>query len=219
MKALYTSVLWCACASSPPPQAENPVTPSHPSYPDQDDDHILDLCDRCPRQAETFDGFEDEDGCPETVVVTDNEDMWGQPIYFEVNTHEIKDAASELLAAQADFYLRHLELERIACLGSASLDEKEPHELAFARAQALCLRYESLGLSPVRLVAYGMKPTATSRPRDRNAVTSVVLHHGRRVARWNGEALESLDDQPRYRREPESSRPVTPICPSLRNKP
>jgi outer membrane protein OmpA-like peptidoglycan-associated protein len=37
-----------------------------PLKPDTDGDGILDGADRCPRAAETFNGFEDEDGCPDT---------------------------------------------------------------------------------------------------------------------------------------------------------
>ncbi len=37
-----------------------------PLNPDSDGDGILDGTDRCPRVAETINGFEDEDGCPDT---------------------------------------------------------------------------------------------------------------------------------------------------------
>ena len=34
--------------------------------PDNDQDSILDVDDACPMEAEDFDNFEDEDGCPDT---------------------------------------------------------------------------------------------------------------------------------------------------------
>ena len=45
---------------SPPP-----VKPPAPSAPDSDGDGIPDAVDRCPDEAEDFDHFEDEDGCPD----------------------------------------------------------------------------------------------------------------------------------------------------------
>lgn len=39
------------------------TTPAGPA--DDDDDKIVNRDDQCPRQAEDFDGFEDEDGCPD----------------------------------------------------------------------------------------------------------------------------------------------------------
>jgi hypothetical protein len=33
---------------------------------DKDDDNIIDTIDKCPTQTETFNGFEDSDGCPDT---------------------------------------------------------------------------------------------------------------------------------------------------------
>ena len=34
---------------------------------DNDGDHVLDIADKCPMQPETYNGFEDEDSCPDTV--------------------------------------------------------------------------------------------------------------------------------------------------------
>ena len=40
--------------------------PPPPENPDFDGDKIINSRDACPRQAEDFDGFEDQDGCPDT---------------------------------------------------------------------------------------------------------------------------------------------------------
>jgi len=40
---------------------------------DDDNDAIPDATDQCPLEAETFNGFEDEDGCPESVTTTQQE--------------------------------------------------------------------------------------------------------------------------------------------------
>ena len=38
---------------------------ANPSFPDADGDGIPDDADQCPNEPEDFDGFEDEDGCPD----------------------------------------------------------------------------------------------------------------------------------------------------------
>lgn len=54
------SVGWTYTKPEPPP-ALPPVDPNL----DSDGDHIPDVTDRCDDMAETYDGFADEDGCPE----------------------------------------------------------------------------------------------------------------------------------------------------------
>ena len=44
------------------PVPTSPLTPG----PDRDADHVDDACDRCPDEAETFQGCDDLDGCPDT---------------------------------------------------------------------------------------------------------------------------------------------------------
>ncbi len=55
----FVLVLVGACTTAPvrPPK---PIAPS-----DRDGDRIVDTSDQCPDQPEDFDGFEDEDGCPD----------------------------------------------------------------------------------------------------------------------------------------------------------
>ena len=52
-----------APAELPPPPPPAPVAPPPPA--DADGDGILDDVDKCPNEPEDFDGFEDEDGCPD----------------------------------------------------------------------------------------------------------------------------------------------------------
>jgi len=40
---------------------------------DTDGDGIVDVLDLCPTQAETFNGYQDDDGCPDTVPVADSD--------------------------------------------------------------------------------------------------------------------------------------------------
>jgi len=50
-----------------------PPTPSTPPSLDSDNDGILDNVDGCPLQAETFNGYQDSDGCPDTPPPLDSD--------------------------------------------------------------------------------------------------------------------------------------------------
>ena len=86
MKLWFSLVLFTACApaaegrpittasvaatadtSAPPTEPISKKKPkkSWPSGPDRDGDGIPDAHDKCPDEPEDFDGFEDDDGCPE----------------------------------------------------------------------------------------------------------------------------------------------------------
>jgi len=75
---------------------------------DSDNDGILDNVDDCPTQAETINGFEDSDGCPDTVPLSDksltisNVDIdlvnsgWGDQHVYLSWTYYIDENESEL---------------------------------------------------------------------------------------------------------------------------
>src|SRR3972149_2420634 len=52
--------------------AQENTTESNPP-PDADGDGIADVVDECINQAETVNGFEDEDGCPDVIPVQDTD--------------------------------------------------------------------------------------------------------------------------------------------------
>ncbi|NLY93233.1 MAG: OmpA family protein [Myxococcales bacterium] len=55
----------CVPADEPAPEPEPEEPPPPPAPGDRDGDGILDPDDRCPDDPEDYDGFEDEDGCPD----------------------------------------------------------------------------------------------------------------------------------------------------------
>jgi hypothetical protein len=72
-----------ATAPPPPPQAKvqtaatetkpQPIASAEPDAgppPDGDGDQIADANDKCPKEPETYNGFEDEDGCPDKTFVS-----------------------------------------------------------------------------------------------------------------------------------------------------
>ena len=44
---------------------------------DTDGDGIVDYLDLCPTQAETYNNYQDTDGCPDEFVITNDQDMDG----------------------------------------------------------------------------------------------------------------------------------------------
>ena len=71
---------------------------------DADKDGIPDKLDKCPNKAETFNGYKDDDGCPDkksTVVLTKDEIKILQKVYFEVGKAEIKPQSFGLLNTMA----------------------------------------------------------------------------------------------------------------------
>lgn len=215
-----------AATSSAPGSVPHPAssapTAAVPIYADRDDDSILDLCDRCPDTAESFNGYQDEDGCPEKVVVVDNEDLVWDAIYFERNSALVRESQREVIAAQVGHLRRHLEVERVVCIGRAASDERDPANLALARAEALCAAYEQEGIDATRLVTRSMGPhSMPGERRDpdarRQAHARPEMVSGTRVARWNGRFLDGLAAPERIRPEsPAPHRPERPGCPASR---
>jgi hypothetical protein len=127
----------------------------------------------------------------------------------------------EMLSGYADFYRRRHELERLACVGHASVDEADPEALSRERAQAVCHLLEELGVSPPRLVVRaaggraGSEEGEAARQRARNVTLVVVMYSGQRIARWDGHRMLTLSVAERYRarEEPPTGPPPHPICP------
>jgi outer membrane protein OmpA-like peptidoglycan-associated protein len=55
------------------PNEPGPGTPDGCPVKDRDGDGIMDNVDKCPDQAETKNGYQDDDGCPDTVPDTDSD--------------------------------------------------------------------------------------------------------------------------------------------------
>ena len=88
--ALVTAMLAAVagCASPPyvgPPERTPPPRPNAGWFPDHDGDGVR--RERCPTEAEDFDGFEDEDGCPD-----DDNDRDGIPDLRDACPLDAEDA-------------------------------------------------------------------------------------------------------------------------------
>jgi outer membrane protein OmpA-like peptidoglycan-associated protein len=67
------------------------------------DQRRLDVNDECPNEPETYNGKDDEDGCPDKgdVVLTDTDIMILKKVYFEYDSAVIKPVSYNILDAVA----------------------------------------------------------------------------------------------------------------------
>jgi outer membrane protein OmpA-like peptidoglycan-associated protein len=172
-----------APAASPPPppvvpRAAPPVTDfetaaTPPGPPDRDWDHIPDSRDKCPDEPETYNGYQDEDGCPDHGHAGGH----GEPlqildkIYFGVGSHVLSrdTSTSPLLDAIGATLVANPGLAVIEIRGYASDDERGPPRLAAARAQTVRAALIHRGVSPGRLRARGYgasNPICTTQDED-----------------------------------------------------
>jgi len=107
---------------------------------DNDLDGLLDAEDSCPNDKEVFNGFEDEDGCPDEadarVYIERSRILIKDKIFFETNKSIIKSGSFSLLNEIADLILAHPELLVIRVEGHTDSDGGETFNLDLSQARA-----------------------------------------------------------------------------------
>src|SRR6185312_8641186 len=104
---------------TPTPPTPTP-TPPTPADPDPDHDGIA-ANDACPNAAETVNGFEDEDGCPDAVPAAISDAFEGaRAVRFEPKRVRVGDAAIAALAPALEVLRTHprLHVDVIAHAGA-----------------------------------------------------------------------------------------------------
>ena len=131
--------------------------------PDNDRDAILDVEDRCPDQPETFNGMEDDDGCPDRgrVVLTSTAIMVLEPIHFTANTDVIERRSVEIADAVAATLQGAPDIALVEVQGHTDErgDDAKNIELSKRRAESVKQYLVSKGVAPERLVAQGYGET------------------------------------------------------------
>lgn len=131
---------------------------------DRDEDGIADQLDKCPDQKETFNGKDDDDGCPdgaETVVVTKGAIDIKDKVFFATGTADIKAESHKLLNTVAAALAQHARLTKVAVeghtddLGVAA----DNQALSQKRAEAVVQHLVAQGVAAARLVAAGFGST------------------------------------------------------------
>lgn len=150
---------------------------------DTDRDGIPDVNDKCPSEPETYNGIQDEDGCPDRgrVLVTSTRIEILERLYFARGSAEIKPAAAPLLDAVAATLKGHPQLQLISVDGHASDEEQKGYELAERRAAAVRRALVERGVQAERLTSRGYgatRPLSSARDeasRERNRRTEFMI--------------------------------------------
>jgi outer membrane protein OmpA-like peptidoglycan-associated protein len=144
-----------------PPATTPPATPK--SGADRDGDTIANGVDRCPDEPETFNGTDDEDGCPDRgrVVVTGTSLEILDAIYFEFNKDVIKPQSLPILDAVAATLKGTPAIELVEIQGhtDARGDDQYNLKLSDDRAKSVAKYLVGKGIDAARLTALGYGET------------------------------------------------------------
>jgi outer membrane protein OmpA-like peptidoglycan-associated protein len=173
-RALPLVLLVTSCATAGPPPASLPLRQvvlsrnalgyfehsgrlTERGEADRDHDRIPDSRDACPDEPETYNGYQDSDGCPDHG----NELMPRGPlqildrIYFAFRRRAPKSEAAPLLDAIAATIKGNPQLTLVGLDGYAADDEPNPMGLATARATTVRSALIRRGVPSGRLRAHG----------------------------------------------------------------
>lgn len=166
-----TIAVSCAMPAGPKPESPRPSTNLVPrsqatspadltgAAADSDHDGIPDSRDRCPLEPETYNGCNDDDGCPDKLVHTPP--GWPAtmlPIYFEAGRSEVPPSfynGLNELDALASIIKRRPEWGVIEVQGHAAADERSPDALAESRASEVERLLIARGVPSERLIHHG----------------------------------------------------------------
>ncbi len=124
--------------------------------PDRDHDRIPDSQDKCPDEPETYNGFQDSDGCLDHGSVGVHVPLAiYDKIYFASGSRTPIPQTTPLIEAIAAALKAHPELAVVGVVGYASDEERDPIRLTTARAVAVRNALVKLGVSPARLRTHG----------------------------------------------------------------
>lgn len=127
---------------------------------DTDRDGIFDHLDKCPTEPETYNGVEDEDGCPdgqETVTITETEVRISETVYFDTGKATIQARSFNLLDTVAYVLNRHTKITGIQVEGHTDDVGKDAANLELSKARAKSVRdyLVSKGVDANRLTSEG----------------------------------------------------------------
>jgi outer membrane protein OmpA-like peptidoglycan-associated protein len=145
-------------------------------FADADHDGIPDVDDRCPNEPETYNGFEDNDGCPDVgrVVVTSTSIEVLQLVYFSRGAGDIGAEAQRQVEAIAATLRGNPDIQKLEIGGHAASDEDDPWSVSSRRASSVRAALVQRGIAADRLVVvpYGatqpLDPADTATARDKN---------------------------------------------------
>jgi MYXO-CTERM domain-containing protein len=167
---------------SPEPERTRPALTPPPD--DRDGDGILDKDDKCPDLPETFNGYKDEDGCPDDpdrdkdriidtmpdpgTLTLEQVVTLPAPIEFKFDTAIMLPGAEIYLRQVLDILQKHPEVLKIEIQGHTSSEGGAEYNLRLSneRSQAVLAWLVDHGIDADRLVPHGYGLTQPLVPND-----------------------------------------------------
>jgi outer membrane protein OmpA-like peptidoglycan-associated protein len=146
---------------------------------DSDGDGILDIDDLCPDEPEDFNGFQDEDGCPDEVIVSCVAIEISDRVHFETDSDVILPRSLGMLSEVARVLQEATWIHRIRVEGHTDSRASAEYNLDLSqRRAASVMRYlVERGVDPRRLEArgYGLsRPIADNETEEGRALNRRV---------------------------------------------
>ena len=135
--------------------------------------------DKCPNEPETYNGFQDDDGCPDQSDVK----LWVCPggildhIFFRRDAARVEAVSLPIVDVVAKTLLANPDINLVEVIGHASRDERDGLRLSTRRANAVTAELVHRGVQATRLTSRGY---GSSEPLDR-ARTKAANEKNRRV--------------------------------------
>lgn len=155
---------------------------------DSDGDRIADIYDKCPNEPETYNGIEDEDGCPDRgrVIVRASKIEILDRIYFSRGSADIKPNSLPIADAIVAVMKGNPQIQQVEIQGHASDEEARSYDVAERRAAAVRTYLVQHGVEAARLTSRGYGPTRpiapekteAARERNRRVEFSISKRHG-----------------------------------------
>ncbi|MFO0652302.1 MAG: OmpA family protein [Polyangiales bacterium] len=170
---------------------------------DADHDGIPDARDTCPSEAETYNGQEDSDGCPDTgrVAVENAQLRILHMVNFDANASTVLPRMQPVIDALASVLRATPSVRSLEIQGNASADERDAWSLALERAATVRARLIAAGIEAdrLRVRSYGAtRPLASGASAEERARNRYVGFHldvaeeGRRETHRGAVTVRSL---------------------------
>jgi outer membrane protein OmpA-like peptidoglycan-associated protein len=148
---------------------------------DEDGESVVGSLDACPADPETVNGYADDDGCPDELMVrvVGSEILLDERVHFAVNTSEVSIQSWPLLERVAHLLQQNPQYTRVRVQGHADDTGTEQYNqgLSERRSHAVRDMLAGFGVERARLVVEGF---GELRPREPGA-NELVRRKNRRV--------------------------------------
>ncbi|MBI1908787.1 MAG: OmpA family protein [Deltaproteobacteria bacterium] len=160
------------------PQRDNPNCAKVYVYQEQDKDRdgLTDFKDQCPGEAEVFNGYQDDDGCPDDLkaLVLTEDQLVTQRIFFDFDKATLKPISETNIEEVAKALVLHTELLKVEVRGHTDNVGNSDYNLDLSqrRAKTVMGLLVGQGVDKKRLISKGLgatKPLGTNRNEEGRA--------------------------------------------------